>query len=73
MKKTHTMPWDPAEHLETDEDLAVYLNVALEEGDLSLIIATLGDIARPGDVDGGAGDGAWSGEPIQAATHRRQL
>ena len=34
MAKTQTRPWDPAEHLETDEDMAAYLNVALEEGDL---------------------------------------
>ena len=46
MGKTQTRPWDPAEHLETEEDMAAYLNVALEEGDLSLILATLGDIAR---------------------------
>ena len=46
MEKTQTIPWDPAEHLETGEDMAAYLNVALEEGDLSLIMATLGDIAR---------------------------
>ena len=46
MKKTQTMLWDPAEHLETEEDMAAYLNVALEDGDLSLIMATLGDIAR---------------------------
>ena len=46
MEKTKTMPWDPAEHLETEEDMAAYLNVALEDGDLSLIMATLGDIAR---------------------------
>ena len=46
MTKTQTRPWDPAEHLETEEDMAAYLNVALEEGDLSLIMATLGDIAR---------------------------
>ena len=46
MGKTHTRPWDPAEHLETHEDMAAYLNVALEEGELSLIMATLGDIAR---------------------------
>ena len=44
--KTQTQPWDPAEHMETDEDMAAYLNVALEDGDLSLIMATLGDIAR---------------------------
>ena len=46
MAKTQTLPWDPAEHLETEEDMAAYLKVALEEGDLSLIMATLGDIAR---------------------------
>ena len=46
MAKTQTRPWDPAEHLETEEDMAAYLNVALEDGDLSLIMATLGDIAR---------------------------
>ena len=46
MEKTKTRPWDPAEHLETEEDMAAYLNVALEEGDLGLIMATLGDIAR---------------------------
>ena len=46
MVKTQTRPWDPAEHLETEEDMAAYLNVALEEGDVALILATLGDIAR---------------------------
>ena len=42
MEKTQTNLWDPAEHLETEEDMAAYLNVALEVGDLSLIMATLG-------------------------------
>ena len=46
MKKTHTMQWDPAEHLETEEDMVAYLNVALEDGDLNVIMAILGDIAH---------------------------
>ena len=46
MEKVQTKPWDPAEHLETEEDMVAYLNVALEEGELSLILAALGDIAR---------------------------
>ncbi len=46
MPETQTRPWDPAEHLETGADMAAYLNVALEEGDLSIIMATLGDITR---------------------------
>ena len=41
-----TAPWEPAEHLETDEDMAAYLEAALEEGDPNLVAAALGDIAR---------------------------
>ena len=46
MAKTRTRPWDAAEHLETSEDMAAYLEAALDEGDPSLIAAALGDIAR---------------------------
>jgi probable addiction module antidote protein len=46
MAKTATRPWDPAEHLHTDEDMAAYLEAALEDGDAALIAAALGDIAR---------------------------
>ena len=46
MARTTTLPWDPAEHLETEEDMAAYLEAALEEGDSSLVAAALGDIAR---------------------------
>ena len=46
MAKTKTRPWDVAEHLETVEDMAAYLEAALEEGDPALIAAAMGDIAR---------------------------
>jgi probable addiction module antidote protein len=46
MAKTKTRPWDVAEHLETVEDMAAYLEAALEEGDPGLIAAAMGDIAR---------------------------
>jgi probable addiction module antidote protein len=46
MPKTATTVWDPAEHLKTEEDMAAYLEAALEEGDPNLIAAALGDIAR---------------------------
>ena len=46
MPKTTTTPWDPAEHLKSDEDMAAYLEAALEEGDSNLVAAALGDIAR---------------------------
>ena len=46
MTKTATSPWDPADHLKTEDDMAAYLEAALEEGDPGLIAAALGDIAR---------------------------
>jgi probable addiction module antidote protein len=45
-KTTRTRPWDAAEHLETEEDMAAYLEAALQEGDSALVAAALGDIAR---------------------------
>lgn len=41
-----TRTWDAAEHLETEEDMAAYLDAALEDGDTAVIVAALGDIAR---------------------------
>lgn len=38
--------WDASKYLETEEDMAAYLNAALEDGDASVIAAALGDIAR---------------------------
>jgi probable addiction module antidote protein len=46
MAKTKTQLWDASNHLETKEDVAAYLEAALEEGDPALIAAALGDIAR---------------------------
>ena len=46
MNKVSTYLWDAAEHLETKEDIAAYLEAALEDGDPSLVVAALGDIAR---------------------------
>lgn len=46
MEKTVTTAWDPADHLQSEEDMAAYLEAALEEGDPALIAAALGDIAR---------------------------
>ena len=46
MSKTVTTPWDPADHLETEEDMVAYLEAALEENDPALVAAALGDIAR---------------------------
>ena len=46
MGKTKTIPWDAAEYLNTEQEMAAYLEAALEEGESSLVAAALGDIAR---------------------------
>ncbi|MEW6354452.1 MAG: addiction module antidote protein [Pseudomonadota bacterium] len=46
MTKVKTRPYDAAEYLETEEDMAAYLEAALEEGDPALVIHALGVIAR---------------------------
>jgi|HubBroStandDraft_1064217.scaffolds.fasta_scaffold2161065_2 probable addiction module antidote protein len=41
-----TTSWDPAEHLDSPQAIAAYLDAALEEGEAALIAATIGDVAR---------------------------
>ena len=38
--------WDASEFLETTEQMAAYLEAALEDGDARVIAAALGDIAK---------------------------
>ena len=44
--KTKTIPWDTAEYLKTDKDIANYLEAVFEDGDPALVAAALGDVAR---------------------------
>lgn len=44
--KTKTRPWDAAEYLRSEEEMAAYLEAALDEGDPALFAAALGDVAR---------------------------
>jgi probable addiction module antidote protein len=46
MAKNETRPYDAAEYLETEDDMAAYLQAALEDGDPALVIRALGNIAR---------------------------
>jgi probable addiction module antidote protein len=46
MAKTKTRRWDAADYLKSEEDMAAYLEAALEEDDAALFMAALGDIAR---------------------------
>ena len=44
--KTTTKPYDAAEYLASEEEMAAYLEEAFSEGDAPLIIQALGTIAR---------------------------
>ena len=46
MPGSKTIPWDSADHLETAEDLAAYLDAVFEDGDPALIGHALGVVAR---------------------------
>ncbi len=59
--------WDPAENLNTDEDIAAYLTAALEEGDAKLVAAALGDIARAKGMSKVARDSGLAREALYRA------
>ena len=46
MAKSKTRKYDVAAYLETEEDVAAYLQAALEDGDAAVIVHALGNIAR---------------------------
>lgn len=46
MSSVSTRTWDAADHLQSRDDMADYLDAALEDGDAAVVAAALGDIAR---------------------------
>jgi probable addiction module antidote protein len=46
MEKITFEDWDPAEDIETKEDVIATLTVALEENDSEFLLSVIGDIAR---------------------------
>jgi probable addiction module antidote protein len=44
--KLKTIPWDAAQYLKNEKDIAAYLEAVFEEGDPALVAAALGDVAR---------------------------
>lgn len=64
MKKISLKKWNVVEHLKTDEDMALYLEACLEEGDPTLVTAALGDIARARGMSQVARDAGMSRESL---------
>ncbi|MCL2880232.1 MAG: putative addiction module antidote protein [Treponema sp.] len=46
MKPVKTTVWDPAEYLESEEQIAIYLEDIFKSGDPDLIVTAIGDVAR---------------------------
>lgn len=46
MGKHELVPFDAADYLQSEEDIALYLSAVLEDGSIQEIAAALGDIAR---------------------------
>ena len=46
LKLTELTEFDPSKYLDSDEAVAQYIGLAIEEGDSGLLAAALGDVAR---------------------------
>lgn len=75
MDKIKLRCWDSAEHLKTEEDIALYLEACLEEAgdDAAFIAKALENIARArGMTHACARYRAWQRKPLQSFIRRRQ-
>ena len=59
--------WDVVEHLKTENEMVLYFEACLEEGDPALIAAALGDIARAKGMSQVARDAGISREGLYKA------
>lgn len=59
--------WDVVEYLKSEEDMVLYFDACLEEGDPALITAALGDIARAKGMSQVARDTGISREGLYKA------
>jgi probable addiction module antidote protein len=64
MKPVKTTVWDPVEYLETEDDIAFYLEEVFKIGDPGLIIAAIGDVARACGMSKIAGDTSLGRESL---------
>ena len=67
MKAIKLRPWDSAEHLKTEEEMVLYLEACLEEGDAALIAHALGVIAKARGMTQLARDTGLSRESLYKA------
>lgn len=66
--------WDSAEHLKTEEDMALCGEACLQEAgdDAAFMAKALGRIARAKGMSQLSRERAWAGEPAQSVVRRGQ-
>lgn len=64
MNKVNTRPFDAANYLNDEHDIAAYLQVVMEDGDPALLAAALGDIAKARSMSQLARDTGLSRESL---------
>jgi probable addiction module antidote protein len=64
MTKTPSTIWEPATHLRTADDVAAYLEAALQDGDPQIVVAALGDITRAKGLSKAARDAGLGRENL---------
>jgi probable addiction module antidote protein len=67
MMALETFSWDSAEQLESPEDIAAFIEAALEDGDPSVITHALGVVARARGMSQVARDSGLSREALYKA------
>lgn len=45
-RRDKSVPYNPVDYLTTPEDIAEYINAAIEDGNEPLMLAAIGDVAR---------------------------
>ena len=51
MKKIKTSEWNILDHLKTEQDIAGYLDAALEENDFEFFLTALGDASKARSIN----------------------
>src|SRR4051794_37005413 len=64
---TETTKWDVTEHLDSEEQIALFLEAVFEDGDPALIAAAIGEVARARGMSQIARDAGVSRENLYKA------
>jgi probable addiction module antidote protein len=65
-----TRRWDPARYLETDQDVAEFIDAVLEDGDPAVVAEAIGVVARARGMSQLARDSGLTREGLYRALNR---